>query len=104
MSLTIALSPASDALTFAGDVSRSVKVPQWPAAVALSDGTLLEVSPGPPSPTQFKVATAGAGLVVPQGQGVEVQWPVEWFTVSGIDQAVTVSRVAEPLPLFPETP
>lgn len=102
MPITIAPSPALDALTFCGDVFRSVPVSSGPLAIALSDGTLLEASLAAPPGKRFRIAREGAAIVVSTGDGVEIQWPIEWFTIAEATQVITIERTLEPLPLFPE--
>jgi len=102
MSITIAPSPSLDALTISGAICRSVRVPGASLAIALSDGTLLHACLTAQPGSRFKVANEGAAIIVTNGDHVEVQWPIEWLMVSGTDQALSIERRPEPLPLFPE--
>ncbi len=106
MTITIAANPANDALTLSGDICRLLPLPAdrdcGSVAVALSDGTLLDVSLSGPAGTRFTVAKEGAGITVIHGDRIEVQWPIEWLTVSGRNQALAIDRNPDPMPLFPE--
>ena len=106
MTITIAASPAQDALVLSGDICRLIPLPAERAcgsvAVALSDGTLLDVSLAGPVEDRFRVAKEGAAITVIHGEEVEVQWPIEWLTVSGRNQALAIDRHPDPMPMFPE--
>lgn len=106
MPIKITPSPALDALTLSGDISRTIPLPagsrQGAVAIALSDGTLLEMIPQAPQGHSFQITKDGAGIVQALGNAVEVQWPIEWLTVSGPGQVLTIDRQPQPLPLFPE--
>lgn len=106
MSIMIAPTAALDALTLSGDLTRTIPLPMERSSgslfIAASDGTLLEASFSQASEGRFKVIHEGAGVVLISGGAAEVQWPIEWLTVSGTKQAMTIERLPEPLPLFPE--
>lgn len=106
MSIIIAPAAALDALTLAGDLTRTIDLPSDRNGdtlfVAASDGTLLQVSFAPQPAERFKVIHDGAGIVLIDGDRAEIQWPIEWLTVSGMQQAMTIERAPDPLPLFPE--
>ena len=106
MTITIAATPTHDALTLSGDICRLLPLPAerdcGSVAVALSDGTLLDVSLSGPPEKRFKVAKEGAAITIIHADRVEVQWPIEWLTVSGRNQALAVDRNPDPMPMFPE--
>jgi hypothetical protein len=106
MPITIAPTATLDALTLSGDISRTIPLPAERSSgslfIAVSDGTLLEASLGDGAGECFTVVHEGAGIVVLSKNSAEVQWPIEWLTVSGLKQALTIERQPEPLPLFPE--
>jgi hypothetical protein len=106
MPVTIAPTATLDALTLSGDISRTVPLPAERSSgslfIAVSDGTLLEASFADEPAERFKVIHEGAGTVRLTEDRAEVQWPVEWLTVSGLKQALTIDRQPQPLPLFPE--
>ncbi|MBN8818709.1 MAG: hypothetical protein J0I80_08315 [Sphingomonas sp.] len=106
MPVTIAPANDLDALILSGDVSRIIPLPNGQSGgtlfIAVSDGSLLEASFAKGSDERFKVIKDGAGIVLLSEDRAEVKWPIEWLTVTGMNQAITIERRPEPLPLFPE--
>jgi hypothetical protein len=106
MSITITPTDARDALTLTGDITRTIPLPAERSSgslfIAVSDGTLLHASLTDDAPERFSVAHEGAGIMVLAENSAEVQWPIEWLTIAGVSQSLTIKRQPEPLPLFPE--
>jgi hypothetical protein len=106
MPVTIAPTAALDALVLSGDISRIIPLPAERSGgshfIAVSDGSLLEASFANGPGERFKIIKDGAGIVILSEDRAEVQWPIEWLTVAGMNQALTIEHQPEPLPLFPE--
>jgi hypothetical protein len=106
MSITIAATPALDAFQLSGDICRTLPLPEerscGSVAIALSDGTLIDANLSAGPSERFRIAKDGAGIIRMIEDAIEVQWPIEWLTVSGRNQAIAIERPLEPLPLFPE--
>jgi hypothetical protein len=105
MTIKIATVPTGDALAVSGNISSVLPLPPEHCralAIGLSDGTLLEARLSEEPLGRFRVTKEGAAITVINDDHVRVEWPIEWLTVSGIDQALASKRDPEPLPLFPE--
>ena len=105
MTITIAASPTGDALTLSGDICSTLPLPAercGSLAIGLSDGTLLEARLSDEPQDRFRITKEGAAITIIQDDHVRVEWPIEWLTVSGLNQSVAIERGLEPMPLFPE--
>jgi hypothetical protein len=70
--------------------------------VGLSDGTLLIGSYDDDLQCRFDVARDGAGIVQCHNGSAQVDWRIEWATISTYDPNVVEPPAPMPMPLFPE--
>ncbi|WP_397586625.1 hypothetical protein [Sphingobium fuliginis] len=104
MAVLIRPIPDSVRLSVTGDIETILTVPYEDDdrfLIALSDGTLLLGCYDDKLECRWDIAREGAGMVHFTGNGVRVEWRLEWATVSIYDPNVAEPPLPQALPLFP---
>ena len=105
MSISILPIAGSARLSVTGDLDAVLSVPfddDDRFLVGLSDGTLLQGVYDEDLRCTWSVARYGAAIIRICGERVELDWKLEWVTVSLYCAPMLECAEPGPLPLFPE--